>query len=462
MSGSRLVQLAGRGRGDGRGGQASGPSEREVVLVDLYWTRDKDPRVPLGHASLLAELARAGVRAQSVVQPVQGADVDALAASLQRRCEARAAGDLDLGIGVYVWNEDLVVPLLRQLRARGVRNRIILGGPQISYAGAELERLYPEADVFVRGQGEQALVQLVTTRGRGRIAGVHHAGEVDELAQTSAELDGLVSPWLAGVVPLAAQRFVRWETQRGCPYRCSFCQHRDADGSVRHRPLSAARIAAEVDLFCEAGVAEIAVLDPIFNVAAHAVDVLERFAARGFRGRLALQCRSELVTPAFLDAAQSLNVCLELGLQTIHAAEGKALGRGNRLDLVDRALAEIRERRIDHEVSLIFGLPAQTLASFIESVRWCLERRVPRLKAFPLLLLRGTELARTRERWGFEDDGRPTAMVQASRTFTHEEWQTMNRVSSALQSTEGNHPTTIEELLRIADTMTAGAERWHP
>mgnify|MGYP004199433693 CR=1 FL=1 len=29
---------------------------RRVILVDLYWTRDKDPRVPLGHASLLTAL----------------------------------------------------------------------------------------------------------------------------------------------------------------------------------------------------------------------------------------------------------------------------------------------------------------------------------------------------------------------------------------------------------------------
>ena len=33
-------------------------ASRRVVLVELYWTRDKDPRVPLGHASILASLAR--------------------------------------------------------------------------------------------------------------------------------------------------------------------------------------------------------------------------------------------------------------------------------------------------------------------------------------------------------------------------------------------------------------------
>ena len=35
---------------------------RRIILVDFYWTRDKDPRVPLGHASLLTTLrAREGL-----------------------------------------------------------------------------------------------------------------------------------------------------------------------------------------------------------------------------------------------------------------------------------------------------------------------------------------------------------------------------------------------------------------
>ena len=41
---------------------------RRLILVDLSWTRDKDPRVPLGHASLLASLgANADIEVRSLV-----------------------------------------------------------------------------------------------------------------------------------------------------------------------------------------------------------------------------------------------------------------------------------------------------------------------------------------------------------------------------------------------------------
>ena len=38
---------------------AGTPLQRRVVLADFYWTRDKDPRVALGHASMLTELRAA-------------------------------------------------------------------------------------------------------------------------------------------------------------------------------------------------------------------------------------------------------------------------------------------------------------------------------------------------------------------------------------------------------------------
>ena len=34
---------------------------RRVIVVDFYWTRDKDPRVPRGHASILTALRERGL-----------------------------------------------------------------------------------------------------------------------------------------------------------------------------------------------------------------------------------------------------------------------------------------------------------------------------------------------------------------------------------------------------------------
>jgi hypothetical protein len=438
-------------------------SSRRVILLDLFWTRDKDPRIPLGHASLLSSLRRdTSIDVGSVVVPVN-AGTDGVESATERILElARGggAGSVDLAAGAYVWGESMLRRILASLRRQGFRERIILGGPQVSYAGPGLEALYPEADVFVRGYGEDALLALAHSPRRRALVGVHHAGEVDRCEQAHIDLEALPSPWLDGTIPLTSQRFVRWETQRGCPYRCAFCQHREAGGRLRHRQLASPRVARELALFCDSGVQDIAVLDPIFNLGDQSVAVLEALAARRYGGRIALQCRAESCDVEFLDAAAQLDATLEFGLQTIHPNEGRAIQRMNRIDRVEETLAKVQMRGLDHEVSLIFGLPLQTLQSFKESVRWCLERRIPTIKAFPLLLLRGTSLDADRARWGLVDGGGSMPMAVASATFSGGDWLEMARISQALAITEGRHPHTIRELLEIARMMEPECSRW--
>jgi radical SAM superfamily enzyme YgiQ (UPF0313 family) len=377
-------------------------------------------------------------------------DIEALADAILDRAAGKAEDEVDVAIGAYVWGEALIQRLLEALRRRGFRGRIILGGPQVSYAADGLERIYPQATAFVRGYGEDAICTLADDGGRPSIAGVHYAGAPDLAAQAQVDLDTIPSPYLDGLIDLSNQRFARWETQRGCPFRCSFCQHREAGARRKRRELSRTRVMQELELFCQSDVDDIAVLDPIFNIGFLSEPVLEGFAERGFLGRLSLQCRAERLTERFLEAAEALNCRLEFGLQTIRDVEGELIKRRNNIAKVNAGLAEVRRRGINHEVSLIFGLPAQTLASFLETVKWCLDRRVPVIKAFPLMLLRGTELDRERHRWSLRETGGAMPMVIGSDSFDHADWLEMARVAEALRRTEGNHPTSLVELLAIA------------
>jgi radical SAM superfamily enzyme YgiQ (UPF0313 family) len=400
----------------------------------------------------------------SVVRAVNGTgcDAESVARGILSSVADLAHARVDIAIGVYVWAEHIVQRLLPLLRAGGFTGRIILGGPQISYAGPGIDRLYPQADVFVRGYGETALCALARRSGRPVIEGVHYQGQADRCEQARVELHALASPWLTGALPLAGQRFVRWESQRGCPFRCSFCQHREPGARLPRRDLRAERVFREIELFCTSGVDDIAVLDPVFNVGPLAPEILAALAAGGFTGRLSLQCRAESLNDAFLDAADGLDVRMELGLQTIHAAEQAAVNRRNDLRRVDAALAKLRERGMLHEVSLIFGLPEQSLTSFMASVSWCLERRVPVIKAFPLMLLRGTALEQEREQRGLvEDDSTMPQVVQAP-TFTREDWRKMAAISDALRRTEGDHPRHLGALLKLADDRHLMEERWRP
>ena len=47
---------------------------------------------------------------------------------------------------------------------------------------------------------------------------------------------------------------------------------------------------------------------------------------------------------------------------------------------------------LDKEITLIYGLPGQTLKSFVETLEWCRTNTTARVISFPLMLLRGTPL----------------------------------------------------------------------
>lgn len=433
-----------------------------VVLLSLNWARDKDPRLPLGHASLLATLKTAGRSVDSLVFAVNdGLAADDVAARILEIKDRQSGRAVDLGIGAYVWGEPSIQALLPELRRRGFGGRIILGGPQISFMESGFEEKYPDADIFVRGSGEEALLAINSSIEPISLAGVLYAGRISQVTSAASNLEALPSPWLSHDWENEPLKFVRFETMRGCPYSCSFCQHRAPKQGPRLNYLAASRIMQEIDLFCTHKVESVAVLDPIFNVSPVASEVLTAFVERGFRGRISLQCRAEQITTEFLAAASQLNVTLEFGLQTIHAAESTAVNRHNKIGDVDRALSEVRRLGIHHEVSLIFGLPNQTLASFQQTVEWCLVRRVPVIKAFPLMLLRGTQLELDAPRWNLKQSKDAIPIVVSSTTFDESEWEEMNAISAALRLSEGHHPESLDGLT-AGLVSTGDVRRWSP
>jgi len=404
---------------------------KTVILVSMDYRRPQDGKTSLGVASMTAALMQAGVPVVTIDEMINDPKF-CRAQVLQRVQHAIEATDSEclVGVGVFVWNEPEVQYLIAHLGARA-RVQVVLGGPQISYMPkGGLEQAYPDADVFVRGQGERAMVQLALGADvQG--CGVHIADMPDLGLKADHNLNVLPSPYLEGSIELASE--IRWETQRGCPFKCAFCQHREPGNRLKNQLIGQSRLEQELELFVKAGVKRISVLDPIFHAnAEHAIPLLYTMKRLGLKAQLSLQCRFEMVTPAFLDALDGLNVQLEFGLQTVIPQEYRAIGRPNNMPRVEQVIVELHRRSIDFEVSLIYGLPHQTLDSFKASLDWCERQAVPRVRAWPLMLLRGTPLYEQKDQFGFvESTDQRIPIVVASHSFTEVEYQAMAALAAS-------------------------------
>lgn len=421
--------------------------QRSLILISLDWTRPKDPPLALGHASILANLWQKNVpvveKAYAVNKPEFSTDavVEFILENVKKNI------NMDLGIGAFVWNENATQTIIQQVRQRGFKGRIILGGPQISYVKNGIENYYPLANIFIRGYAEEAVARLMLSpEEKPLIAGVHYAGDPDLGLSAKVDFEDAPSPFLTGVIK--PQPFIRWETQRGCPFRCSFCQHRESDSSQQRRHFNISRVMQEIEWITNHPIInDIAVLDPTFNSGPNYLNILTEFYNRSYSGKLSLQSRIEMVTPEFLDIVEKLNqtgqTVLEFGLQTIHKHEQALIQRPNNMKKVEKILNEVKRRKIPSEVSLIFGLPGQTVKSFQESIDFCKNLGVDTIYAFPLMLLRGTPLYDDKQKFGlvesFDIQINKIPRIQqgiphviASNTFTFAEWQQMADIAVSL------------------------------
>lgn len=422
----------------------SASKNKKLLSLSFDWTRPKDPPMSLGQASIVAKLRQEEITVIPKAWSVNNGDFDIK--DVFEFVMGNAGAGADLALGTYVWHEPETQTLLNNLKKAKFPGRMILGGPQVSYTKEKLEHYYPQADVFIRGYGEGALTKfLLSHTEKPSIKGVHYAGEPDLGLSASIDLNDLPSPYLTGIIK--PQTFIRWETQRGCPFHCAFCQHRESDSAMKRKQFGSSRILQETQWILDNPIIQdIAVLDPTFNSGPHYLDILKKLADGKYTGKLALQCRAEMVSDEFLDAVEKLNstahVVLEFGLQTVHQSEARLIRRPNNMAKVKRVLSQAYDRNIATEISLIFGLPNQTVQSFRESIEFCKNLRVPTIYAYPLMLLRGTPLHAQKEQLQLVESTdlnlnisriqKNIPHVVSSPSFTYKDWCSMATMAQAL------------------------------
>ncbi|MGF1768629.1 radical SAM protein [Enterovibrio makurazakiensis] len=328
-----------------------------------------------------------------------------------------------LAISCYVWNTDLIEPLIQKCRDMGFRGNIILGGYQINEKTCQ--SLYPSGDVYLPSYAEVSLPEAFI-----------HDRVLHKLVVSKPVVFGAFgSPYLNGSINLEDnQAMIHWETQRGCFYACSFCAHRDVANNRVHE-FQLETIKKELLLFKKKRVKRVNILDPIFRKGRRSYEILEYAIEIGLEAELVFQVRFEDINERLLGLFSKLNTYLEFGLQTANQAESVVINRRNNIKKISSAISMLQEKDVSFEVSLIYGLPTQTLSSFEQSIQFLLERGVTCIKAFPLMLLEGTQLSFDKNLYGIKEghiDQSGIPHVIESDSFTHEEWISMRELAERL------------------------------
>ena len=121
---------------------------------------------------------------------------------------------------------------------------------------------------------------------------------------------------------------------------------------------------------------------------------------------LSIGTRPDCLGEEVLDLLDRLNlikpVWVELGLQTIHEDTARYIRRGYTLDCFEKAVKDLRDRRLEVIVHTILGLPGEDRERMLQTIRYLNGQPIQGIKLQLLHVLKGTDLALDYERGLFE------------------------------------------------------------
>jgi radical SAM superfamily enzyme YgiQ (UPF0313 family) len=362
----------------------------------------------------------------------------------------------------YVWNHDENMRLSALVKQSNPNCITIHGGPNTPKYRPDVERFFeqePHVDIAVHGEGEETFAEtLAALRGyvgdsRTDLAPLAHVeglsyrvdGGVESTGSRDriADLDTIPSPILTGLfdgfIPAGPLGGVALETNRGCPYGCTFCDWGSATLS-RIRKFDLDRIFTELEWCAEHQVLTVGIADANFGVFERDVQIAERIAELKATFGYPKNIGNNYAKNTVKHLSKIIEIFTEAGI----VAEGKMsmqsfddetlaiIRRKNiKVEKYDELAVEFRRNRLPLSVDLMLGLPGSTPDTFKNDLQACVDRDV-RALIQPTMLLPNSPMNEPEYRDEHGIVARPGEYVMETSSYSRDEWHQMHRLGAGL------------------------------
>lgn len=308
-----------------------------------------------------------------------------------------ASADIVL-FSVYVWNIRISLEVAKALKQRRPEAIVVFGGPHVPERPAQNEafmRQHPFIDVACIGEGEQVVVKILEQmegRDWSMVPSVSFLAPDGQHVLTPrgprlGDLSHVPSPYLAGtfdslMVAHPNERWIAlWETNRGCPFSCTFCDWGSATQAKVYQ-FDLDRLYREVGWFADRRIEFVFCCDANFgmlprdlDIAAHVAQVKQR---RRYPQALSVQNTKNATERAYqvqkILSDAGLNKGVDIALQSVDPQTLASIKRNN---ISTETYQELQRRftrdGVETYTDLILGLPGETYESFVEGVSRCIE-----------------------------------------------------------------------------------------
>lgn len=332
---------------------------------------------------------------------------------------AHRLASCDLVVGsVYVWNEQNTLAICEEYKKLNPSGRVVLGGPQIPNGQKQFRRkrtkdltqlekdaaryrftedyhvAYPFVDMLVHGEGERVFLKLLESFGEDNFKNIEEIPSISYVLEdrfyfnqliprmNDEELSQCPSPFLSGFFDelmsenLDRNWIVMYETDRGCPYQCTYCDWGGAtEDKVSKFPMS--QIQKDIEWMGEKRIpyvflcnANFGILQRDCEIAKYFVECKKRFKAlEGVSTQNAKNPKGHtLLALETLDQG-GLNKATVMSQQSLNPETLKAVRRDN-MDLseYDEIQRKLAAQGIFTMTDIIFPMPNETYESIKDAI----------------------------------------------------------------------------------------------
>ena len=377
----------------------------------------------------------------------------ASATSMVREIYFREVPDI-VCFSIFGWNFQDFGALAETFRMLNPEGWIIAGGNHVTRQAKRLFGCFPPYDVVVNGEGEYTFKDLLFAYLAGTskhelssIPGISYKNHQSVIVTTPdreriQNLDELPSPFLTEAIPMHDRNgdfryeLVLQESNRGCPYKCSFCYWGGAIGQ-KVRSFSRDRLRAELDYIGYHKAPHIVLCDANFGMLKqdeqYVDDLIETREKYGYPKQLDCswaknksktfysivnKMKKQGFRTTFGISLQTLND------QTLHDMQRKNMKINDWEDLIEN----LQKMGLEFYAELIWGAPGETYDTFLEGYDR-LAKYVQRIAIYPMLLLPNTYYSENKEKFGIISIRQSThdfEYVLANNTITVQATEKMN------------------------------------
>lgn len=301
-----------------------------------------------------------------------------------------------IGFTINFWDRMIALSLIAELRQKKYAGNILVGGPEASILQHENHPALGDV-LYFPADGEIPMIEYLK----------HKEQDTASLQRIINETSFQNQPnnIIPTGFPLFSEEFYKlltsenqknapytwYDSVRGCPYSCGYCDHGRNRKMISHYPDGI--VHQEIKNIGEQ-FSDTFIIDPIIGGGdrAEAKKRLMQFKQLAPNTSLELYMRPETIDSEIIDIVSGMNITrIYVGIQTLNKDVPKWLRQNNSKSLNNlQALCSVTPVTLE----LIIGLPGDTFAGLKQSLQYVAETIRPKqIAAYPLSVLDGTELA---------------------------------------------------------------------